>query len=332
VIGQAQATAASAGADLTPDSAAARQRATEAITQAQEKLAALPMQLSNAQQAAAAVAEAAARLSTARDDAATAPAPRRESADRIVEMIQSEVDDAQRSFDSAVKPFQDKLADDLVDALRPFAPDTAVALAVVDEPFKSALADLRQSLVHAAQNGDVDGAEPAAQRARDAIARAQDALRDAQARVVERDPLVSARWFARAAADALTAAPPNRRTASAHQRQTLDALSRASLDALRRSKNARLSQVPTYSPFYLPPLPGPWSADDRDPQQADAATANPRLLQTLPGLREWGRLRERLGESLDAPVRESEPAAYSDALRLYFEILNKEDAPKPAKN
>jgi hypothetical protein len=160
---------------------------------------------------------------------------------------------------------------------------------------------------------------------RDALAQVQEALRDAQGKVIERDPLVSARWFARAAADALSSAPPNKRTAAAHQRKTLEALSKAAVEALRRSKNARLSQVPGYAPFYLPPLPGAWDETDGRPN-------GDRLLQSIPGLREWGRLRERMGESLDAPVRESEPPGYSESLRLYFEVLGREDArPRDAK-
>ena len=67
-------------------------------------------------------------------------------------------------------------------------------------------------------------AEQAAREARDAIAQVQESLREAQAKVVERDPLVSARWFARAAAEALSTTPPNRRNAAVHQKNTIEAL------------------------------------------------------------------------------------------------------------
>ncbi len=317
-IGQTQQGDAS-GAQSTPDSAEARQRATEAIGQAQERLASLPMQLLTDQQLATGLAEATARLATARAELAEAPPARRDAAERVVGMVVSEVDDAQRNFDAATKPLGGHLADELVEILRPFAPDTSGAVSAIEEPLRGALSDLQQTLAQSAQTGDRAGVETAAQQARDALAQVQDALRDAQGKVIERDPLVSARWFARAAADALAAAPPNKRSAAAHQKRTLEALSKAALDALRRSKNARLSQVPGYAPFYLPPLAGAWA-------DGEGRASSDRLLQTIPGLREWGRLRERMSDSLDAPVRESEPAGYSESLRLYFEVLGREDA------
>jgi hypothetical protein len=325
-IGHTQQGDVATGAQSTPDSADARQRATEAISQAQERLASLPMQLQTTQQLAVSLAEATARLVTARAEAADALPSRREALERVVGMVTSEVDEARTSFDDAVKPLRGRLADELIDTLRPFAPDTSGAVSAVEDQLRGALVDLQQTLFKSAETGDRAGVETAAQQARDALALVQDALREAQGKVIERDPLVSARWFARAAADALSAAPPNKRSAAAHQKKTLEALSRAALDALRRSKNARLSQVPGYAPFYVPSLPGAWADGDGHPP-------TDRLFQTIPGLREWGRLRERMGESLDAPVRESEPAGYSETLRLYFEVLGREDAKprEPAK-
>ena len=301
------------------DGGALRQKTTEAISQAQEKLASLPMQLSSALESATGVADVRARLAGALAEAAKAAPDEREAAQRVVGMIQLELDDAQKGFEAAAKPFRPNLADDLVETLRPYAPDTSDAVAAADESLRASLVEIRSALAQSAETGDREAVEQSAQHVRDAIAQVQEALRDAQAKVIERDPLVSARWFARAAADALASAPPNRRSAAAHQKKTLEALGKASLDANRRSKNARLSQAPGFSPFYLPPLGGAWGDDAERP-------TGERLLQTIPGLREWGRLRERIGDSLDAPVRESEPAGYSDALRLYFEVLGREDA------
>jgi hypothetical protein len=302
----------------TPDAAESRQRATEAISRAQEKLASVPMQLSTAGQLAQSVAETSSRLRAAEHEAASAPEARQESAQRVAGMIKSELAEARQSFDAALKPLGDRAADELVESLRPFTPDTSLAVTSVEEYLKEALADLRGALSRSTEGGDRAGVEVASQRVRDAVAQAQDALRDAQAQVIERDPLVSARWFARAAADALASAPPNKPTAVAHQRKTLEALSKAAAEALRRSKNARLSQVPGYAPLYLPPAAGGWN-------DADGRFSGERFLPALPGMRDWGRLRERPGEAVDAPVRESEPPGYGDALRTYFEVLGKED-------
>jgi hypothetical protein len=252
-------------------------------------------------------------------------AEQRETAERMLGMVQSELDDAQKTFDAAAKPLRAAMADELSESLRPFAPDTSAAVLAVEDQLKSALGDVQQALSQTADGGDVGTIAQASQQARDAIATAQDALRDAQSKVIERDPLVSARWFARAAADALSAAPPNKRSAAAHQKKTLEAFNRAFIDETRRSKNARLSQVPSYSSFYLPPLPSAWA-------DGEGRLSGERLLQTIPGLREWGRLRERSSESLDAPLHESEPPGYSDALRIYFEVLGREDAkPRDSK-
>ena len=315
--------------EVAPDATDARQKATQTISQAQERLASLPMQLLTAQQAAAALAEVSARLSAAQTEASNATPDRREAAQRVVGMVQSELDEAQRSFDAAAKPFAGRLAEDLAESVRPFAPDTSGAIVALDDHLKGAMGDLREALAQASKSGggDVAAAEQAAKEARDAIAQVQESLREAQAKVVERDPLVSARWFARAAAEALSTTPPNRRNAAVHQKNTIEALNKAAADALRRSKNVRLAQTPGYSPFYLPPLPGNWGdADGR-------LSTGERLLQTIPGLREWGRLHERMGESLDAPVRESEPQGYSESLRIYFEVLGREDAAaKPARD
>jgi hypothetical protein len=275
------------------------------------------MQLSTAQQLAQGAADAAARLAAAEKAAADAPEALRESTERVAGMIKSELAETRESLDAALKPLADRAADDLVESLRPFTPDTSLAATTVEEYLNEAYADLRGALARSAESGDRAGVEVASQRVRDAVTQAQDALRDAQAQVIERDPLVSARWFARAAADALASAPPNKPTAVAHQRKTLEALSKAAAEALRRSKNARLAQVPSYAPLYLPPVPG-----GHDP---DGRFTGERFLPTLPGMRDWGRLRDRPGDAVDAPVRESEPPGYGDALRTYFEVLGKED-------
>ncbi|HEY7116347.1 MAG TPA: hypothetical protein VH475_07170 [Tepidisphaeraceae bacterium] len=303
-----------------------RQRATEAISQAQEKLASFPMQLMTAQQAAQTVAEVSSRLVAAQADAAEATPARRESAERVVGMVKSELDDARKAFGDAMAPLADRTADDLAESLRPFAPDTGAARGALGDSLKDSLANLRDVLTHSAETGDRAGVEPAAQGVRDAVAAAQDALRDAQNKVIERDPLVSARWFARAAADALDTAPPDKRAAVTHQKKTLEALSKAAVEALRRARTARLTQVPGFSSLYLPlQTPGAWSDDPGVPG---------RPLMTLPAPREWGRLRERLGtDPIDAPTGESEPPGYGDALRLYFEVLGRaENKPNDAKH
>jgi hypothetical protein len=313
-----------ASAQAAADSAEARQRATEAISQAQERLASLPMQLTTAQQLAEAVADASARLTVARAEAAKATPARQEGADRVADMVQAEYDEAKRNFEGVVAPLKGKLVEELAEGLRPLGVDTAGAVSAIDVSLRAALADAQEALQHASETGDRAEVETAAQGARDAIAAVQEALREAQGKVIEHDPLVSAKWFAKAAADALAGA--NKRSAATHQKRTLEALNKAAVDAIRRSKNQRLSQVPAYAPLYLPPLSGNWSDGGGEGGVGRTNAASERLLQTIPGLREWGRLRERMGgDPLAAPVRETDPPGYSDALRVYFEVLGREE-------
>ena len=311
----------SGGTVSDPDS---RQRATAAITAAQERLAALPMQLSTAESMADAVADIAARLAKFKADAAAAGASPadREMAERMLAEASAEFEEATAALAAARKAVGTTVADELTDALRPFAPEATAATLAADDHLKPALADLQAALDAATRPGaDLSGVESATRRARAAIQDLQDALRDAQARVIERDPLVSAKWFARAAADALAAAPPKKSAAAAHQRSTLEALGKAGQDAQRRSKNLRLSQVPGFSPLYLPPAAPAWG-------DGATARAGDRLMQTIPGLREWGRLRDRLNDPLTTPTRDTDPPGFSDALRVYFELLGKEDGGK----
>src|SRR6185436_9986740 len=97
--------------DAAPDSPDSRQRATEAITAAQEKLAALPMQMLNAQQLAASLAEISKRLAEAKSQAADAPATRKDMADRAVQQITEEFEEVHRALAEALAPFGGKLAD-----------------------------------------------------------------------------------------------------------------------------------------------------------------------------------------------------------------------------
>lgn len=306
-----------AASDAGNDAVDSRQKATEAIGLAQERVAAMPLQLLNARDAALELAETSARLVEVRAKADRLPPDQRDSANGVVELVRAEQLDARKAYDQAVRNISATACDDLVNSLKPYIPESTTAVSAIDDQLRAALGAFEKALAESIQAQEPEVAEQSAESARGAIQQAQEALREAQARVIERDPLVSARWFARAAAEAMRTDQAGATRAASHQRSTLEALTRAGIDALRRSKNTRLSQVPSYAPFYLPPL-APWS----DGEQRHAGD---RLFQALPGLREWGRLRDRMGESAAAPIHESDPPGYSEALRTYFDVLSKED-------
>ena len=49
----------------------------------------------------------------------------------------------------------------------------------------------------------------------------------------------------------------------------------------------------------------------------------PGMLRTPPGPREWGRLRQRRPDELDAAARDPDPPGFEDVLRVYFRALNR---------
>jgi hypothetical protein len=242
-------------------------------------------------------------------------------AQRALDQVFEEFDEVKRAFEDALGPLATKFAEELADSLRPFAPETTKACAAVDEQLKPAMLEFQQALRQSAAGGEAAGQfETSAQAVREAVQQAQDTLREAQSQLTERDPLVTARWFARQAAQALSAKPANRSSAAAAQKRALDALNKAAYDALRRSKNTRLSHLPNVGQLYLPPAPPTWTGDSAEAQERQ------RLINSLPGVREWGRVRESVSENLTAPSRDADPPGYSDALRVYFEVLGREDA------
>src|SRR5207302_5766768 len=76
----------------------------------------------------------------------------------------------------------------------------------------------------------------------------------------ERDPLVAAKWFARAAADELSTQSADLKTAERHQRQASAALSRAWDQTIHQAAAERLAGLPTMQPVFAAGLPTDTSA------------------------------------------------------------------------
>src|SRR5258706_9918877 len=74
---------------------------------------------------------------------------------------------------------------------------------------------------------DADELDRAAADTREAIQTTQRELATARDMLVQRDPLVAARWFARAAAESLELSPPDLGVARRHQAGVFESLSRA---------------------------------------------------------------------------------------------------------
>jgi hypothetical protein len=286
-----------------------RGRAISVILAAQEQLAAVPQDLAAVSAAAAAKRDADARAAGAKRDAANATPEAHDAADRAAAQARRDALDAAERVDRALSPITAEVAVDLMDRLKPFAPEAAGAHDLIGQSLLPAL----QSLDDAAANDDDAGLEHAAADVRAAIELTQKELSRAQDSFVQRDPLVAAKWFARAAADSLARGPAENKTSQIHQSNTSAALSHAWDRSIHRASEQRLALLPSLQNVYGP-VP---AAGDRPP--TIAAPSSP----SFSASRDWGRLRTRDHDELDTSMPNPDPPGYEEPLRLYFEALER---------
>jgi hypothetical protein len=300
-----------------------RGRATAAVISAQEQLAALPQQMTRAQEEAVALRGAAERVEMARREAAAAPADRRATLEQTARQAEQESRDLERHLRTSVLPTLLAGAASVAGGLASFEPDTSAARDVIGRQLVPALQDFEQSSL----KGDLPAVERAAAAAREAVNGVHRELGRAQEELTSRDPLVAAKWFARAAADSLNRSPPDVQGAYRRQMDTSEALSRAWERTVHEAAAQRLSLVPSMQSLFRAPLPsampqGSGGGGGGDPSSGPAPD--------VASVREWGRLRTRDVEELNTPLRESEAPGYERALQLYFEILSR-PPPGPRK-
>ena len=291
-----------------------RGRATAAVVKAQEQLAAMPQHLTAAREEAAALKRASDRLEMARREAAAAPPEQKAALGRAVRQAEGERRDAEDRLRRTALPVIPAAATTLARRLDPFQPETTEAREVIRGRLASALLEFEQ----AAATGDAPRADRAAAAAREAIDVTQQELARVQDVFMERDPLVAAKWFARAAADSLTRSPPDFQSAYRRQMDTSQALSRAWDRTVHEAAAQRMSILPSMQSLYGVPMPMPILAGRRSGTANGAASVSDLAL-----IREWGRLRPRQVEELNAPLRETEAPGYEKALQLYFESLSR---------
>lgn len=287
-----------------------RSRATATVVAAQEQLAAMPRRLAEAQRAAGEWHKALGRAQAARRDAAAAEGDRRAAAERAARQMEQDAADAEVRMRKALLPILPTAGEALAGRLSPFAPETAGARDVVATQLVPALTEIEQSILQ--PGADPAAGDRAAGAARLAIEAAQNQLAAAQESFTQRDPLVAAKWFARAAAESLAQSPPDFRAAQQRQQDASAALARAWDHTIHDAAAQRLGVVPTLQPLFAAPGIAPR-------HEADVAAA-----PTMAAAREWGRLRPRESEAtLGAPLRDADPPGYENALQKYFESLGK---------
>ncbi|HEY2586377.1 MAG TPA: hypothetical protein VGI81_11490 [Tepidisphaeraceae bacterium] len=289
----------------------ARERAAAEVLAAQEQLSSMPQALAAAQTAAADRREAAMRAGLARDAARAAPPDQRDAAARAAAEADQNALDAQARLTNALEPVSSHTADALAERLGPFAPETDAARAAILSQLEPAL----ETLETAVQGGDVGFVDRSATDVRRAVEACQRDLALAQDALVQRDPLVAAKWYARAAVNSLSMMPPDLGSARAHQANASAAIWRAWDQSIHRAATERLSAIPSMAAVLglpAPSAPGPGS------QQGSRFAA----------AREWGRLRPQDAPDLNAALHDADPPGYEESLKLYFEALGKAQGAK----
>jgi hypothetical protein len=307
-----------AGSGEVPTVDDSRAKTATMLRSVQEALARMPQQMASAMEAAENYRQATARAEMAAREATTAPPDRVGMARRIAEQAQAAQKESLDLLNQAATPLSSEEADRLAKLLSGGGAEAEEAAVVVGEQLQAALQVFGQSM----RAGDKGAVDRAAQHVRLALERSQAALRDAQATLIERDPLAAARWFAQAAASALDERPPDFRKAHSNQESASTALNRAWQSAMREAGIERLILTPSFRPLLRPPV-----VDTSSQEPSRTPT------QVVPGLRQWGYLPKRQPDALNAPIHEIDAPGYQEPLKLYFEAINKaqEKQDKPEK-
>jgi hypothetical protein len=293
---------------VTTDS---REHGLQAVRRMQEELADVPQRLARLEEAIQWARQSRDLAQQSARDAAAATPQQREDALSASQLAQTQADDA---FDSLSEIFHTAELEELLTLaadLQPFAPETSRATGVIDRQLKPALERLGDRV----RAKDPEGAARAVGEALAATAASQDALREARQLLLDRDPLVAARWYAEQAARMLEQSAPSTNrstgapsTAQVRQQQSeaASALRRAWDESIHRAAEARLSGIASMASILRM-----YGADAEGGAGAGRAAALP----------EWARSQPWQEQDLSAAVRAADPQGYQDALRAYFKVL-----------
>ncbi len=317
-------------ASVTPDDASWRDRAQSTVLACQRQLLTAPRQLADLLAAAATLRDAIQRSNDAHRAADSAPPDRQESLARAAAQATADALDAAHHLDDLTRPLI-ALAPGMADSLAPFDPDLTASRQLVTDRLRPSIAALIEAVGGlTATTGDpatrpaaFNRLADAANEIRQALDAAQRVLLTAQNDLSERDPLVAAKWFARAASEDLSYRPPEWALARRHQDAASAALGRAWDAAIHAAAARRLATVPAYRPILsgMTPFDRPFPAT-ADPSQTLAAGHSSPSAPHAP-IKDWRRLRPRDADDLTAAPRDADPPGYEAALKAYFEAINK---------
>lgn len=294
-----------------PDDSNLRVRALAALLAAQEELTAMQQHLALAQDAESFRRKTTERANALRHEVATGVPQRLRAANRAADQADQDAREALDEFDSAMSLLTPQSASALADRLEPFDLDAPAAREIM----AGLLAPTLTEFASACDSSDAQDVARAAADVRSAIDGAQKELAAAQSLIAERDPLMAAGLFARAAADSLLRHPPDVRSCMIYQANVSLALTRAWENSVHRAAEIRLSQLPSLQAVYGPP-----------PALRDIPIAGAGPLSS--GSHDWPRLHARENEDLTATLHDPDPLGYEDQLKLYFEVMNKSQEKK----
>ncbi|HEV7301433.1 MAG TPA: hypothetical protein VGN72_18870 [Tepidisphaeraceae bacterium] len=289
-----------------------REEAIAAIQAAQEQLAAMPQALSQVARADGIRRDAAVRLDRAKQSADATPADQLPAAQRVIAQADRDLAEAVTRTNAAAVPVRPQVAEGMSADLSNYRPPTRRGVEAIDRALLPALRAYAQSV----GVDDANELERAAGKTRQAIEQVQAELLAAQDELIERDPLVAARWFSRAAVRSLKMRPPDLLAAERQQRVASAALTRAWDRSIHQAAGERMATVPSMmSVFNLFPVNADGGAGDGE--------AAERIMSLVPNLRQWGRMRVGTKPETSAVRRDSDPVGFEEPVRLYFETLGK---------
>ena len=264
------------------------------------------------------------RASKSRQAAASAPPDQRDVLLRLSEQADRDVQDTQHQVALVAEPLRPAVVESLSARLAVYRPPTHASVEAIESDLLPALRSVGQSLT-ANDSGSFDRA---ASQTRKAIERVQAELTRARDELIERDPLVAAKWFSRAASAALRETPPDMLAAKAHQQSAGVALSKAWDRSIHTAANQRLAGVPAMSPVFNL-FPSQTSETNGIAGVAVAGAGSgagntaAQAVSALPGARQWGLLRPMGDQNTTAVRRDPDPPGFEEPIRLYFEALSK---------
>ncbi len=294
--------------ETASDASQTRWSAIVAMRLAKDEIAALPAQVTAAIEASASLRHAAELLQQSQQEFDSNNGDKKNIAGRKLEAAKKAQSEADARLKEALNVIAPTRSQELMKKLAGTGADEAVA--AFDQKLKPAL----QQISTAIRNNDKGAIEKTVTDVRAIVEQSQNSLRDAQSRAFDREPIVAARWYAHLTSAALVLPKPDHPTAGKYQEKIAAALSATSERQMQELRRARLSSIPAIASIL-------GTSDEPRLALAQGGAAKPQPIASGP--KRWGFLRRQAPPLMAAMHPETDPPAYQDSLRAYFDTLQK---------